>query len=215
MNNLGVPNCQYPESFDCVSRIQWATKMNPAISKQGDRDITINPNFGLVSAPEFYETPDDCGSIGYTAKWDARLSDPARGTVHMTLDRAPYQARDRGTYTNPEIYTKEYDQISPKIYGDYSQINNGQIRYYHDQQEDDPYFSPNFVTRQNVDYILFKDPMGSIKPEYIRNSLNFTNRNFSKDSFTRDSTQFREELMERQMRVRNQQRYEPRYFSAQ
>jgi hypothetical protein len=213
MNNLGVPNCQYPESFDCVDRIKWAEKINPALSNYGRYDQSINPNFGLVSAPEFYEV--DCqGSKAYTANFDARLSDPVRGTISMSLDRAPYQARDKGTYDNPQIYTKEYDQISPKIYGDYSTINNGQIRYYHDKTMDDPYFSPNFVRRYNVDYVLFKDPMGAIKPEYIRKPLNYTDRNFSKDSFIRDSTQFREDIMERQMRVRNQQRYEPRYFSA-
>jgi hypothetical protein len=213
-NNLGIPNCQYPESFDCVDRLQFGTKINPAIRKSGPEEVVLNPNFGLVCAPEFYPTSDMCES-GYTAKWDARLSDPVRGTIHMTLDRPPLQARDFGTYTKPDVYVDEYNAFSPKIYGDYSQINNGQIMYYHDKSEDDPYFSPNFVRRYNTNYILFKDPMGAIKPEYIRQPLNFTDRNFSKDSFTRDSTQFREDLMERQMRVRNQQRYEPRYFSLQ
>lgn len=217
LNNLGVPNCEYPESFDCVNRISWACKMNPALSNEGIDDKIINPNFGLVSAPEFYKVGGggggDCVSEGYTADWDNRLYDPRRN-LHMVLDKAPLQARNRGTYNNPDVYVSEYDAIKPQVYGDYSKINNGQIQYYHDTTIDDPYFSPNFVRRYSVDYVLFKDPMGSIKPEYIRNPLNFTNNNFSKDSFMRDSTLHREDIMERQMRVRNQQRYEPRYYSA-
>lgn len=215
MNNLGVPHCEYPESFDCIDRLRWATKINPALSNAGIEDHALNPNFGLVSAPEFYKATDPAsGKTMFTTTFDSRLSDPIRGTVNMLLDRAPLQARDKGTYNNPDVYTSDLDNIRPQIYPDYRYINNGQIMYYHDSTIDDPYFSPNFVRRQDVDYVIFKDPMGSIKPEYIRKPINYTNFNFSKDSLTRDTVQFREDIMERQMRVRNQQRYEPRYFSA-
>lgn len=215
LNNMGVPNCEYPESFYCDDRIKWASKMNPPLNNEGINRVNLNPNFGLVEAPEFYQVPGggDCLSEGYTANWDNRLYDPRRN-LHMVLDRIPLQARNTGSYNNPNVYLKEYDAIKPQTYGDYSQINNGQIQYYHDTNNDDPYFAPNFVRRYDVDYVLFKDPMGAIKPEYIRKPLNFTDNNFSNYSFIRDSTLHREDIMERQMRVRNQQRYEPRYFSA-
>lgn len=219
LNNMGVPNCDYPESFDCVNRLKWAQKINPQLSNDGFDIKVLNPKFGLVYAPEFFQVGKECqgnicdGNGGYTTFFDSRVKDPFRG-ITTILDRPPLQARDRGTYNNPDVYGKDYDKIRPQTYGDYSQINNGQLMYYYDQNEADPYFSPNFVRRTNVDYVLFKDPMGAIKPEYLRHPFNFTNNNLGADSYTKDTLDFREDIMERQMRVRNQQRYEPRYFSA-
>lgn len=218
-NNLGVPGCKYPEGFNCVDRIPFATKQNPPLYNKPEPNRPINPNFGLEFSPEFRaykmrNCGNGCDSIGFFAKNDGRLVQNARN-MPTFLDRPPYEANVGSIESQTSIYTDpKYNTFAARTYKDYRDINLGQTMYYYDKNTADPYYQPNFVRRVDVDYVLFKDPMGAIKAEYIRNNDNFTNYNFSKDQYTRDSMDFREDLMERQMRVMNQQKYDARYYSA-
>jgi hypothetical protein len=215
---LGIPGCKYPEGFNCADRILFASKTNPPLYDNGAVNKPINPNFGLEFSPEFRaykggHCRNGCGTTGFFAKNDGRLVQNARN-MPTFLDRPPYEANIGSVESQTSIYTEpKYSTFGARKYTDYRDINLGQIMYYYDKSTADPYFQPNFVRRVEVDYSLFKDPMGAIKPEYFRTNSNFTNYNFSKDQFTRDSMDFREDLMERQMRVMNQQKFDSRYYS--
>ena len=80
-------------------------------------------------------------------------------------------------------------------------------------------FEPLFTNNADVKGVIFKDPMGSMKPQYIRtpiiktNLLDTKNNNY-KDvglSWIRDSHESREDLLSFKMSKYNEQRYEPRW----
>lgn len=209
-SSLAIYNCDWPESFDCYTSVKLKKETQPKFNEQGIKRVNINPDFGLPKARQFVEM--NSGSCGPNKKQffspnDPRLVDPMR-SIKMSLDTAPYSS----DLPIEEIYTdKVYER--PTYYPDYEHIHSGQIQYYYDKTDVDPYSYPNYVLRANVDYNLFKDPMGSLKPEYIRKPLLFTNSNISKDTRTQDTLTFREDISERLSRTINQTDYKARYYS--
>jgi hypothetical protein len=142
----------------------------------------------------------------YFSPYDSRLVDPIRNVKTM-LDTAPYDAY----VPIEEIYT---DKVHEKagFYKDYSDIHSGQIQYYYDKDIAEAYSSPNYVLNAKVQYNLFKDPMDSVKPEYVREPTLFSNKMISKDRSTQDTLTFREDMFERLSRINNQQDYVLRYY---
>ena len=53
--------------------------------------------------------------------------------------------------------------------------------------------------------------MDAIKPQYSKVPINSKNTNYSCLSWINDSTGHREDIMQRQQRKNNEQRYEPRW----
>ncbi len=120
-------------------------------------------------------------------------------------------------------------------YGDpmraYYNIEEGDIQYYYGDV--DAYREPVFTTRTKVDHIDFTDPMGRVKPRYVRENCTenkwaceakkLPNQNVEydlgldnireqvEDAFTRDSLFYRESLMESQMGRDNARRWQFRY----
>ena len=136
----------------------------------------------------------------------------------ITLDNIPLDC-------SMKIFDIPYDTNLNKYgqnYKSYHDINAGQIMYYIDNTISQPFFYPNFVNNgnnSNIDGVLYKDSMDSIKPQYFYNQIKndnpitiSKNSNKYKLSFLEDTTNNREELMSLQMSKINQQKYSSRYF---
>jgi hypothetical protein len=106
-------------------------------------------------------------------------------------------------------------------YKGYEDIRGGQINYYVDPDLQDSHFEPLFsknVTVYGYDYI---DPMGTVKPQYVRDTWvpcptvtpPMPNSDYCLTSI-RDSQEHREDMLSRQMARMNQNRYVSRHVDA-
>jgi hypothetical protein len=89
----------------------------------------------------------------------------------------------------------------------YRQVNNAQIAYYVDNTISRPFFEPIFDMPAREAYEDYTDPMGSWKPHYTR--VIESPEKYSCLSFINDTSFQREDIIARQMALRNQQRSEP------
>ena len=110
------------------------------------------------------------------------------------------------------IYSyKDAQQIRPKQYSNFSEIKGGEIEYFpYRRTVIDNFRTPNFVNNAFIQSKIYKDPMGSIKPEYSRIE---TKNNVDNDQFNwmKDTCEMREDIMARQMSKDNRTRYEPKW----
>lgn len=153
---------------------------------------------------------DDIGFVGNNP-----LLVNAAAAQRIILDRPNYTRQIRvGDVPHDEIYTPEYSTYG-RGYKDYNSVNTGDVQYYIDMSMAQPYFYPNYVTPNLVSYINKTDPMSNVKPQYDRTPLvPYQWDNCRKDacySSTHDALQFRQDIMERQQRKMNQNRYENIY----
>ena len=114
--------------------------------------------------------------------------------------------------SNPLNETTLYD---PRFtgYGDsakaYYDSELGQIRYYY--TDVDAYRSPNFIVRNKIDHVDFKDPMGKVSSMYDRSeALDDVTEQVNTDWMSK-STEFREDIMERLMRKNNAMNWQMRH----
>jgi hypothetical protein len=166
----------------------------------------FNPDFNKVNCPE----SSRCKTV-YFAQ-DARLFDPRRNSL-IKLDRPPFSS-NFFTTNNPanyfSIYSKKFNEYG-RPYRSYADINLGDILYYTDHETEDAYNAPNFTIPAQVDGVLFRDPMGALKPTYVRSIVSKPDECYNKLSWIRDSAMHREDIMAGQMSQRNQQRRAPRW----
>jgi hypothetical protein len=174
----------------------------------------MNPNYNentkytyynqnqLQFAKDFFPT----GNGTYTSL-DPRLIDPMRG-FRMDLNVPVYDTTERSF----QRYDQNLKNIQTQTYPSYSDIHGGQISYYNDTTFDQVYFSPIFQLRSEVKPEIFIDPMGSMKPQYIRRPI--TNSKYISDySSDQDEISFREDIMSLQMRIQDQEDYS-KYMSS-
>jgi len=178
--------------------------MNPDYQKQIDKShYTFYNSNQLKPATDFFKTKDNT----YTSL-DPRLIDVMRGYT-QELNAPVYDSTERSF----ERYNYSLKNIQPQIYSSYTDIEGGQISYYNDDYLDQAYFSPLFQLKSKITPEIFIDPMGSIKPQYIRNPI--TNSKYISDySFDQDQISFREDIMSYQMRIPNQQDFSKYYGSS-
>jgi len=111
---------------------------------------------------------------------------------------------------NVYIYP-DAEKFKPKQYSNFRQIKGGQIEYFPNRRTViDNYKEPVFVNNAFVQSKIYRDPMGSIKPEYTRIR---TKNNVEIDQLRtiRDTCEMREEILARQMAKDNRTRYEPKW----
>lgn len=213
--NLSVYNCKVPKYFNCYDNLPFKKNIEPE-NKKGY--YYLNPQVVLEKMPsmefekiECQNSITDCKK-GYISS-DPRLIYSPYGTT-MILDTVPMDSSIKlgDIYDDPRL--KNYG----RDYRTYSDISAGQISYYIDKSIEEPFFSPNFISSTEVKAELYKDPMSSIKPEYNRYPLKNDNPITSEKrkfdyclSWIQDSTEFREDLMSKQMSKHNEQRWEPRW----
>jgi hypothetical protein len=171
---------------------------------ESKRDVNFKQVTGIRSCP----------STQYYKDRDGRLISPVRGVQTTTLNQIPIT----GSVSEKDILdSKELNTYGQK-YTSYKDIDAGQITYYIDKDTTKPYFKPNFIHNTVRNNYLYKDPMTSVKPEYPY-YIGYKFNNPVKDlqlegglTFMNDTLSFREDLMSRQMRKMNQQRYESRWY---
>lgn len=175
------------------------------LNRMGIRPAIINPIFGSNSPDGYYFQKTKCGN--YTSA-DPRLIDPTRN-IHMKLDRPPYE----GELCQSEIYKDLSYQNYTNLYKNYSELNSGQIQYYVDVEQQQPFYDPVYNIPSRVKGRIYVDPMGVVKPEYTKTPIiPVTTKTYSDLNFLNDSMKHREDMMSLQQRKHNQTRYETRWI---
>lgn len=206
--NLGISNCQKAKGLDCYSKQLYKTSIQPQIPHSTQyRPLNV---LGVQYEDE-YTKNENCGYNGR----NPLLIDAMRG-IQVPLDRPHFTGELAvGNVEHDEIYTPKIREYG-RNYRNYSDIRSGNVQYYTIDDTKDAYFQPNFVTPAEITHTLRQDPMGNFHPEYNRNSMKQYSFNGCDgsvcDSYTHDSLEFRQELMEKQMRKYNSQRYESRWY---
>ncbi len=172
------------------------------------QEIKFLSKMGLTPMPDYkiVDNPDQKGKNGYFYPSDSRVIDPVRD-IKTILDKpAEVGSVDMdlvGTFDNSNYGS---------VYGTYSDIKNGQIAYYVDPAISQPFFAPVYTLSSYVDKTIFKDPMDSIKPEYVKTPVTSTLNNVSSLQDTRDQLFFREDLMARQQNLYNRTSWTNRWI---
>lgn len=196
-NTLGNPLCKFT-SCETIRIDQEPDK------KAGGFEILNNPmSYSPFLCPEKSNDPHCDHTVYASNVSDARTVDAVRG-IQTRLDTVPYQV----------YYDLVKDNVSnnPALdnYGQgmrrYQDINAGQITYYVDKSLAQPFYSPVYNIQSEAVGYIFKDPMDSIKPNF--NKAYPSNVKTSNLSFLDDSSKFREDIIARQQRTHNSQKYE-------
>lgn len=219
--NMSARGCQFSEYYDCNPKSVFKVKKVP--DRQTGRTI-LNP--GVVSNNKFDPTfrvidskvcpGSSCTGITYSNS-DPRLYN--QGGTWLQLDRPPLTSV---TKLNTLTTDKSLDGYG-QCYKSYADINAGQCVYYISKNREDAFHEPIFNSKATSVGTMYKDPMGGMKPQYDRipenqydpildNKACSDNDNCS--SFLRDTQSHREDIMARQMRKRNEQRYAPRWTNV-
>lgn len=213
--NLSVPNCTIPKMFKCYNAKELWTDIEP-IPKSGYTSLnTLENKFSDDFQKIECGNPQSCPKVQYATK-DPRLISASHGGQVLTLDRPAFSSTVKLDNVATDKSLNKYGQN----YKTYSDITGGYVQYYIDKSQEDPYFTPNFTVPAYSNGVLYVDPMSSVKPQYYRKPVKCNNlldteiNNFDDSgclSWMRDSLETREDLMSRQMAVRNQQRWESRW----
>jgi len=145
---------------------------------------------------------------------DPRLISASHGGQSLTLDNPPIDGK---IYLDELSTNKNLDNYG-KYYSTYSDINAGNITYYIDNSIKDPLFKPIFSIPARLTSTLYEDPMGSIKPQYDRQPLNYydpinSDKNDYKGNlpWLQDTQEYREDIISKQMNKHNEQRFDYRW----
>lgn len=210
-----------PGMVNIPERTKYTQNIQPNIYSFSDTAEPINANIGISYNPDLPPRVVDQvamydGAYPLYHRIDPQLVREG-GIPKERLDEMPRRTQwsaKYNTYDTIDGSVNFEDIYDPRFtgYGDeyrsYVDINLGNVQYYY--SDIDAYRDPNFGTRSKVDFIDFVDPMGRIKPEYSRQvGLNDVKENVQ-NQYDADSIYFREDLMERLMRKRNQELWQLR-----
>jgi hypothetical protein len=170
-----------------------------------DEAYTYLNQRGVKPSPFFDKKQGEFYPIDYVSrKPDGRMVDSARNYT-QELDTKPiqvyYNLINDNISGNPEL--KNYG----KNYTGYNNVSGGQIQYYIDKEEE-VFRSPIYGVKTNAVGYTFKDPMDSVKPQFEKQVANFS---FTGLSWLDDSGSFRDDIISKQQRKHNEQRYENVY----
>ncbi len=207
-------NCNFNPAFDCLNNVIFKEQSEP-LSKTGF--TMLNPNCISNYYAKDYQpincVSDTSCSKGYVSTDPRLISSVHQGQI-LILDRPPI---DQGMKMS-DIYTDPRMIEFGKKYINYQDIKAGDIMYYVDREREDALSYPNFTIPAKVTGVLYSNPMNAIWPRYNRqpifdnNVLETTNRTYSTGlSSLDDSNEFREEIMNMQMRPQDRTRYNTRW----
>jgi len=217
-SNLAFMNCVMPNYFETHDQLSFKNNLQPTTPSlpynRNDPYTQYNAYNSNVITEKYAKdfSAVKCNNSTLYISDDARLVDAPRSMM-LNLNVPPIDSSVRLN----QVYDDNLTNYGKK-YSTYSDINTGQILYYTDKSIEEPYFQPNFVSTSSIDSVIYKDPMGSIKPHYYRKPLiESDNILTDKDKFTYslswldDSIGFREDLMSKQMAKANQSRWSNRW----
>lgn len=166
------------------------------LNKQLVEDINFDSTFKKINS-------NTCKGIAYV-KQDPRLFNPFRGT-YIPLDKPPF-IRSR---SNTDCIDKEYKS--------YSDINRGNIIYYTDKKNQDPFDNPLFSEKGKTVIKNYTDLNGNLRCQYdyvsdkkccgIETGCDVSGEYCL--SSIRDSQIHREDIISRQMRPYNERIFNP------
>jgi hypothetical protein len=216
-SNLSVRGCQPSPYFDCYNRVELKSELQPR-DQQGIYDLNpqaytnkLAEGFDAVKCPSGCPVAPGCPQPVYLSR-DPRQFDSPRAD-YIPLDTIPIDGnvRLRNIYAVPDRYGIGFKA--------YEQIDDGQIVYYIDKSIEDAFFKPVFSEPAQETSLLFRDPMGAMKPEYNRDALiNTANPTVTTAkkypyclSFIQDTQSQREDIMALQQRKNNQEKWSARW----
>lgn len=235
--NMSVYNCNFPNYFQCYDKKPFKNGHEPT-TKKGF--VNLNPevdsqntakNFETINLTEncaehskefnlqtYWPQPNGWLQLGDVPEQvtsnDPRLFNAAHQRW-LTLDRAPADSSKKLTEIPTDKTLDKYGQY----YKSYSDINAGHVTYYVDKELEDPFFKPNYANTGDVNGVLYKDPMGAMKPQYSFKNLKdddpvnsaIREKYDGELSWIQDSTNHRQDLMSLQQRKHNEQNWQYRY----
>jgi len=155
----------------------------------------------FVCSPDFVNVQKTGTCPGYQSM-DPRTVDSPRA-IRTTFDRPPLQSRNTqpldNLYRDPGLHTG--------FYRSYQDIHGGNIFYYTDAEQADPYSTDPYVLTSYTLPEIEIDPMGGLSPIYQKVPMLKNNRYASPYTFDQDQMQFREDLMSLQSRQINKSDY--------
>jgi len=160
--------------------------------------IPVNCDVKKVANPYCGKNPK---AKGYFYPFDGRTIDVIRN-IPLVLDKPA----ESGSVRMDDVAYFDNRNYGSK-YNSYKDIKNGQITYYTDSSTDQPFINPVYILSSTVDKVIRKDPMDSVKPEYIKNPISSTLNYVSKDQNTRDALFHREDIMSRQQNLYNRTKW--------
>jgi hypothetical protein len=208
--SLGVYSGDEPLPFnnDKLYNVSGSYRVMEERDKSDER-IHFISSLGLYAMPDYKLEPNPVGGApGYQYVQDGRVVDAPRG-IRMILD----QPAKVGAVNMDQVSTFDNSNYGGR-YKTYSDIRNGQIAYYINEDVAQPFFNPVYTVSSYVDKTIRVDPMDSVKPEYIRKPISSTMHSVSKDQSTRDALSFREDLMSRQQNLYNRTSWTNRWINA-
>lgn len=216
-SNLSIRGCEPSPYFDCYDRVEMKREIQP-------RDVAgihdVNPQaytnklaegFDAIKCSSGNPIATGCPQPVYLSR-DPRQYDSVRAE-YIPLDTIPI---------NGDVRLKDIYALSDRYgigFTPYNQIGDGQIVYYIDNSIANAFYKPVFSEPAEESTVLFRDPMGAMKPEYNRipliNTSNPTVTTTKKYpyclSFTQDTQSFREDIMALQQRKNNQEKWSARW----
>jgi hypothetical protein len=217
---MSVPGCQFSPAYDCNPKRIFKVQQEPQI-KCGEELINpqvLDKHFFKYRpvASKCVDPSSGCNNITYINS-DARLVNSA-GPSRLQLDKPPL---DSTTKLSTLTHDKSLDCYGQN-YKSYADVNAGQISYYISKEREDAFYEPLFSKNATSVGTMYKDPMGSMKPQYdrypneeydpIRNTCDVKGEYCL--SWLKDSQYHREDILSKQMRKINQQRYLPRWTNT-
>lgn len=162
-----------------------------------------NTNLNTLSS----ETPMYHPTSFHRDDKDPRLMNPLRGE-HLKLDSKP---RD-GFVDSYHVYAPHPNTTG---FASYPDLAGGDLKYSCSYLLANPFHAPIFTQSHKVQGVIYKDPMDGIRPQYNfkhivpydkNNPLSHPGQHLSDIT---EGNRFREELISRQSRRRNEERYNP------
>jgi len=198
--------------------------VEPNVFSYSNDTTPINSAIGVTYTPQipprklaYIQSPQ--GNVPMYTRFDPQLirDDESGGRMLEQPERTvfggsgdwEYEAAP-GTINYENIYDGRYGGgVGGDPYRSYSDVNLGQVRYFF--SDIDSYRSPNFIQRNKIDHVDFTDPMGKTSPYYFRETAGLDDvREEVENDFSAKTIEFREDLMERQMRKKNSELWQNR-----
>ena len=205
--NMSITNCEIPWQFEFGDRVIFRSDIEP---KKEHGYTYLNPQ-ALLSK---YAVDFHTNKKNQWVSMDPKLISASHGGQSLTLDRPPID----GTIPLNSVYIDKNLDNYGKSYKSYSDINAGHITYYIDKSIRDPFFGPVYSNPSLTTGMLYRDPMGAFRPQYERYPIDTSDQINSKKcsyngglSWIEDSQEHREDIISKQMRKHNEQRWEPRW----
>jgi hypothetical protein len=211
--NMSVRSCDFPSYYECYDKKIFKHQIEP-------RNIHGFVNLNPDAIREQYDKSfskvmcENTKQVVYTSS-DPRLISSTHGGQVLGLDKPPING---GQIKLADIYTDPTLQNYGKQYSSYMDVNAGDIVYYIDKSIQDAFYKPVYENNAYDTGVLYKDPMGAMKPQYERqpilgnNVLNTKRENYQYGlSWLSDSIEQREDLISKQQLKNNQQKYSARW----